>query len=307
MNIKQLETFYWAARLGNFTAAAERLNLSQSTVSMRIQELEQSLGVKIFDRSHRTARVSPKGKELMIYVERLIDLTTEIQQRISAAESITGLIRVGVAEIISVTWLPKFVRAFHEQYPNIIIEFDVALTMDLTSKLQNGFLDIVLAPGGVPGINFQVESLGSVDFEWLGSPSLDTGSKVFHPKDFEKWPIITLSEESYHHATILEWFKSNNAFYRRRDSCNSLSVIADLTMAGLGVSFLPTRCFAKEIKEKRLAVIKTSPKIPPVECFTMMPLGEFQPITQLISNMAVEISDFQNAPGSKAVKSPEKS
>ena len=55
MNLKQIETFYWAAKLGSFTAAAERLSATQSTVSMRIQELERDFGVALFDRRLRAA------------------------------------------------------------------------------------------------------------------------------------------------------------------------------------------------------------------------------------------------------------
>jgi DNA-binding transcriptional LysR family regulator len=63
MNLRQVETFYWAAKLGSFSAAAERMNATQSTVSMRIQEIERDLGVALFDRVQRTARLTPKGRE----------------------------------------------------------------------------------------------------------------------------------------------------------------------------------------------------------------------------------------------------
>ena len=109
MNIKQLETFYWAAKLGSFTAAAERLNATQSTVSMRIQDLEQTLDSALFDRSQRTARLTAKGRELMGYAEKLLSLVAEIQERISAPESIPGFLRLGVAEVVSTTWLPRFI------------------------------------------------------------------------------------------------------------------------------------------------------------------------------------------------------
>ena len=74
-NLKQLETFYWAAKLGSFTAAAERLNYTQSTVSMRIHDLEQNLGVSLFDRSQRTARITSKGRDLLKHAEELLNLS----------------------------------------------------------------------------------------------------------------------------------------------------------------------------------------------------------------------------------------
>ena len=62
--MQQLETFFWTVTLGSFSAAAEKLYATQSAVSMRVRELERTLGVELFDRTHRTARLTPKGREL---------------------------------------------------------------------------------------------------------------------------------------------------------------------------------------------------------------------------------------------------
>ena len=62
MNLKQLEAFLAIARHGGFIEAAERLNLTQSTISVRIKELEQDLGVLLFDRSRRQIQLTPKGR-----------------------------------------------------------------------------------------------------------------------------------------------------------------------------------------------------------------------------------------------------
>src|SRR5262245_4496229 len=77
MTLKQLQTFYWVCHLGSFIAAAERLHTTQSTISMRIHDLERSFGVELFDRSMRAIRPTAKGAELLVYVERLMKLTAE--------------------------------------------------------------------------------------------------------------------------------------------------------------------------------------------------------------------------------------
>ncbi len=295
MNVKQLETFYWAARLGSFTAAAERLSSTQSTISTRVQELEQTFGVQLIDRSHRTARLTAKGKELLNYAERVIALMAEMQEQVSAPESMSGQIRMGVTEVISVTWLPKFVKALHERYPKFVVEFDVGLTMNLVEKLRNGTLDLVLAPGQFPGLNFIVCSLGSVRFEWMGSPSLDIPSGPLAPHDLQNLPVITLSGESHHHGRIEAWFRGGKALLRRFDTCNSMSVVADLTMAGLGISLIPPLCYRNEIEGGKLRIIDTEPRMEPVEFFAMTLHDQFQPITQRIVELAVEISDFDGA------------
>ena len=172
MNIRQLETFYWAATLGSFTAAAERMNATQSTVSMRIQDLEEDFGVDLFDRSQRTARVTTKGRELVRYAQKLLNLTAEIRERVAAPNTTPGILRLGVAEMISVTWLPKLIRLLHDCYPKIVLEIDEALTRDLEDSLRAGTLDLILASGRVSGYDLLTHSLGTVDFRWMASPVL---------------------------------------------------------------------------------------------------------------------------------------
>src|SRR5262249_35910849 len=72
MNLRQLEPFYWVAKLGSFSAAADRLNATQSTVSMRIQDLERDFGHTLFDRGRRGARITAMGRELMRYAEEVL-------------------------------------------------------------------------------------------------------------------------------------------------------------------------------------------------------------------------------------------
>ncbi|MCF5293877.1 LysR family transcriptional regulator, partial [Pseudomonas syringae] len=64
ITLKQIEAIYWIVELGSFEAAATKLNMSQSAISKRVQELEDSFGVAIFDRSKRSARLTKKGLEL---------------------------------------------------------------------------------------------------------------------------------------------------------------------------------------------------------------------------------------------------
>ena len=183
MNIKQLETLYWAVKLGSFTAAAERLNSTQSTVSMRIQNLEIDFGIELFDRSQRTARVTAKGRELVKYVEQLLNLMAEIRERLSAPENIPGTLRLGVVEMVSVTWLPALVKELHESYPKIVLELDEALTQDLVAGLRSGALDLILAPGQMPEYDLNTRSLGTVEFVWMATPNLGVPDRRLKAQD----------------------------------------------------------------------------------------------------------------------------
>ena len=202
MNLRQLETFYWVAKLGSFSAAADRLNATQSTVSMRIQDLERDFGHILFDRGRRGARITAMGRELMRYAEEVLRLSAEMRERLAGSETMPGVLRIGVVEMISVTWLPRLVKAIHQTYPKLALELDEALTQNLVEDLNQGNLDLILAAGRIPGYNFNQVSLGTVEFAWMASPSLGLPERRLGPRDLQHWPVIALSRESYHHRSI---------------------------------------------------------------------------------------------------------
>lgn len=295
MNFKQLETFYWAAKLGSFSSAAQRLNATQSTVSMRIIELERDLGIELFDRSQRTARPTAKGRELMYFAEQALRLSLEMQQRIAAEDATPGVLRMGVAEMISVTWLPTLVKIIHERFPRMSVELDEALTHDLIDRLNQGSLDLILIPGRVPGYSVTPLSLGSVEFVWMASPTLDIPDRVLTPKDMQSYPVIALSRESYHHTSIEDWFRSADAYCRRMDTCKSFGVAASLAAAGLGLTLLPPRCHQADIASGRLKVIRTDPPFPRVEFTATSAIESMQAAAPKVARLAAEISDFDRA------------
>ena len=292
MNIRQIETFYWVVQLGGFAAAAERLNATQSTVSMRIQEIEKDLGVRLFDRSQRSARLTAKGRELVVYAEEMLRLNASIRERMAGPENLPGTLRLGVAEMISITWLPRLVKRIHESWPKIRLELDEALTQDLVERLNQGTLDLVLAPSRVPGNTLNHVSLGRVEFSWMASPELGLPEGVLGPRALQDWPVIALARESYHHTSIEEWFRSANAVCRRIDTCKSLGVAASLASAGLGLTLLPEHCYRAETDAGRLRVIPTAPKLPHVEFMATFSADNVMPAVRHIAALASEISDF---------------
>ena len=302
MNFKQLETFYWAVKLGSFSSAAQRLNSTQSTISMRIIELERDLGVELFDRTQRSARPTAKGRDLLQYAEEALRLSQEMQQQIAAEEATPGVLRLGVAEVVTLTWLPELVRRIHERYPKMTVELDEALTHDLIDNLNQGALDLVLVSGRVPGYSVTPVSLGFVEFAWMASPDFKFDGDVLTPKAMQALPVIALSFKSYHHTSIEDWFRAGDAFCRRMDTCKSLTVAASLAAAGLGLTLLPPRCFKDEIKKGLLKIIPTDPPFPPVEFTATSAVESMQAAAPKVARLAAEISDFDIPKTKKSVR-----
>lgn len=295
MTLKQLETFYWVHRLGGFAAAAQHLHTTQSAVSMRIQDLESSLGVSLFDRNQRAARLTAKGQELVPYAERLMAATSEIRHRIGDPKVLSGTVRLGVTEFVAVTWLPKLVGTINENYPDIALELDVDLTLTQLRKLQSGDLDVAVLPGPVDEPGLTNVSLGCVEFAWMASSKLGVPRKKLTPRDLHAWPLLTLTHESNLHKLLAKWFEASNATIRRTNACNSIGVLAALTIAGLGVSFLPHEHFAHDIAHGRLQVLNIAPRLPALEYFAVFDRRQIQPLSEVIAQLAQEASTFRKA------------
>lgn len=306
MTLKQLETFYWVCRLGGFAAAAKHMHSTQSGVSMRIQDLESSLGVSLFDRNQRSARLTAKGQELVQYAERLMTATSEIRHRIGDPKVLSGTVRLGVTEFVAVTWLPRLVGAINENYPDIALELDVDLTLTQLRKLQNGDLDVAVLPGPSEEPGLANLSLGSVEFAWMASRKLGVPREKLTPRDLHAWPLLIPTHESNLHKLLAKWFEEGNATIRRSNACNSIGVLAALTMAGLGVSYLPREHFAREIDDGRLQVLDIAPRLPDLEYFAIFEKRQIQPLSQTIAQLAQQNSTFRKTGNgvSKARRAP---
>lgn len=297
MTLLQLETFFWTVKLGSFSSAAQQLFTTQSTVSLRIRELERGLGVELFDRSARKAVLTPKGRELMEYATRLIDLSTEMVHRIAAPDVVAGTVRLGVAEVVSVTWLPRLIRALSERHPQVRLEMEEALTGDLIRALQLGEVEVVLAPGTPMLAQTDVRPLGSVEFAWMASPALALRPGLHGAAELAKLPVIGLKAQSFHHAAIDAWFRQAGAKCNYLARCKSMSVAASMTKAGVGISYLPLRCHREDLERGELQVIETDAPFRFVEFTASVSKERAYPLADAVAALAQELSDFDRGPG----------
>ena len=149
-----LETLIWIARLGTFAAAAERLNASQPTISVRMRELESQIGAKIFQRHGRNMALTIRGRELVKQAEALWANAEEFLLAPSAFALATGVVRIGSGEIAAATYLPTFVAELDRAFPTLNLEVEIDLTARLIRHLF-GVLILFLATGIVLGLGMQ--------------------------------------------------------------------------------------------------------------------------------------------------------
>lgn len=292
MNIRHLEAVVWISRLGSFAAAAEKLHLTQPTVSQRVKELENHLGVKLFKRSGRRAILNVRGRALIPLAEQMLGMEQTICKAVGNLTAIAGVVRVGVAELIALTWLPTLVAQVNQCYPDINIVIDVDLTGNLWTKFDQRKLDIVLLPGPVTKPHVRSIPLGGTTFSWIASPKLNIPDQVLGPREIAQWPVILLPAKSNIYEIIKRWFTDANVNFNNVGLCNNLQTIGTLTLNGLGISTLPAEIYQKEIDTNKLVVLKTTTPLPFIDYQAVYHGDRELMLEEIVANIAGEVSSF---------------
>lgn len=261
MNIQQLETFIWVARLKSFTKAADRLNATQSTISMRVSELERELGVQLIDRSQRQIQITGKGLDLLGYAEKVQILVSDIRSQVGDPKMITGTIRLAVAELIALTLLPRLVSRLNGLYPNAKVELEVGLRGNSYERLKSGELQLCILPTvGPPNPDFQYAALCDIQFRFMAGPDFrHSPSHHFTPAEIAEMPLIMLGPNSVVAEMQYNWLRQNGVSPRNVTQSNSMEISAGLVRSGLGVSFLPEEYYKEDLDAGRMVSLSTIP------------------------------------------------
>lgn len=263
LNLTRLRSFYWIARLGTYRAAARRLNVTQPTLSVRIRELERSLGLTLFQRDGRYVRLTSDGRLFFSYAENLVKLADEIESRVGNRGSLAGVLRIGAPDSFATTCLPQLVRDLEIAHPNLELEITVAVSADLAARLDRDELDMAIIMDAAVDRRVTLEALGILPHQWVTAPAMAT-RKISQPADLAKYRIITNPSPSRLFALIHEWFGSSGLRPPRICTCNSLNAINLLTQEGLGISILPVSIIRQELDRGELKIMPTKPKLPTI-------------------------------------------
>jgi DNA-binding transcriptional LysR family regulator len=292
MHVKQLETFLRIVETGSFAGAAQAMHTTQSTISARMRELESGLGVALFDRTGHRSTLTPRGRALLGRARDMVGMAAAIAREIGDTRAAAGVIRMGVAGLVAMTWLPRFMAAVRQRFPGILVELDVALTTPLVEKLDGGELDLALVNGPVRRAGLECVALGYDEFVWMAPASLPVPRRALTPAELAQWPILGLSEASHHYPVVEEWFHAGRAAYQPVVSCSNVRVLADLTLAGLGVSLLPRRSCQEALDAGQLRIIATRPRLAPVAFVALHKRDVIDPLISALAALARETSEF---------------
>ncbi len=239
MEIRTLRYFLEIAREGNMSRAAERLHVSQPTLSRVMKELEEELGKQLFTRSSYSIRLTDEGMLLRRRTEDLLDMADKIKDEFrTLGDTVRGDVYIGCAESCLIKYLAKAIKSLREKYPLIKYHIISGDTQQLDEKLKRGIYDfaIIAEPPDLSQYNYieipESDVWGVIMPE--GHPLAEKQSVT--AEDILPYPVF-ISRQAVN-ADIPRW--SNN-ITDKLDLCvtfNLANNVAMLVKEGLGLAFV---------------------------------------------------------------------
>jgi DNA-binding transcriptional LysR family regulator len=156
VTLRQLQVFESVARLASYTRAAEELHLTQPAVSMQVRQLEENLGVALFEQIGRRAQLTPAGEEVLRYARSIAGQLEEMQQVVAAIKGARGgRLRVSAATTANY-FIARLLAVFSRRYPGVEIRLDVTNRESLLHQLAENTVDMVVM--GRPPMELDVEA-----------------------------------------------------------------------------------------------------------------------------------------------------
>lgn len=292
ITLKQLEAVFWVARLGTFAAAADRLHTTQSAISKRINELEVFFSTALFDRSHRTPRLTSKGRDLLDTAEEMLQSRDRLLERMGKQIEEVRRFRIGITELIALTFLPRLISEVRLAYPALSFEPEIDVSTKLASRLLAGEIDFIIAPTAIRTSRFTSVPLRKLQLAWMASPSVVGDTRTLSLEEIAAWPILMQAGTSGIDAIYERWFESNNLSIRRAFAGNSLISLCSLTVAGVGISYLPAAYFADFVERGQLVVLQSTPVLPTVRYYAVYRNEGPLPLYSRVADLAQQLCDF---------------
>jgi LysR family transcriptional regulator, hydrogen peroxide-inducible genes activator len=258
VTLKQLRYFDALAREQHFGRAADACAVTQPALSMQIQDLEASLGIALVERTRNGIKLTPKGEEIAIRAQRLLnDVRNLVDYAQHAGGILSGTLRLGVIPSIAPYLLPPLLPLLKEKYPNLELYVRETQTQPLTDELVEGKLDVLLL--ALPMKNPDIETLPVFEDRFLLAvpKSKKLPGRVRATKDMVEGDRLLLLEEGHClRDQALTYCSLQQVDAINTFGASSLSTIVEMVSAGLGITLLPEICVGVEGRSRDIKVIR---------------------------------------------------
>jgi len=243
MTITQLKYVLAVAEHKNFTKAAERTFVTQPTLSMQIQKLEEELDILIFDRSKKPIELTPVGLKIVNQAKNIVNEAERMQDVVDQEKGfVGGEFRLGIIPTIMPTLLPMFLKTFSSRFPKVHLKIEELATQDIMTKLLDGHLDAAIA--ATPLGNEKIKERVLYYEPFVGyipeQHRLFEKNKI-DPSDLDLDDILLLEDGHCFRDGVINLCKSSKLTHTDTFelTSGSFETLVKLSHEGLGMTLLP--------------------------------------------------------------------
>lgn len=240
MNIARFKTLLAIARLGTFSDAANAVHRTPAAVSQQMKNLEDELGVSLFDRSKHPPELNPAGNALIPKARKLLDLYESIAATVQDDSKLEEELTIGPVPTTMTHLVPKALKVLQKQKPNLHVRVYPGLSNDLYTQVDRGFLDVALMtePQKVHAhINWQ--AFAAEPLVVIAAHEIPINDPI---ELLETYPYIRFARRAWVGKSIDDWILDNNVRVRESIEIDNLEAVAIWAYHGLGVSIVPANC-----------------------------------------------------------------
>lgn len=243
MTITQLQYVLAVAEHQNFTKAAKKSFVTQPTMSMQIQKLEEELDILIFDRSKKPITLTEIGEKIIVQARKIVNEANRMQDIVDQEKGfIGGEFSLGIIPTVMPTLLPMFLKTFNNRYPKVQLRIEELNTQEIISQLKDGYLDAAIA--ATPLNDEQIKERLLYYEPFVGyipeNHRLREQDKI-NPEDLNLQDILLLEDGHCFRDNIMNICKAS-----RKDSSEnfqlhsgSFETLLKLCDEGMGMTLLP--------------------------------------------------------------------
>jgi len=268
VNLELYRVFYTVAKCGSLTKAAEELYISQPAVSQSVKQLENQLGVRLFNRTHRGMELSAQGGKIIFNeVERALALLNQAENRVAEMKtSATGVIRIGASDTIFEYFLADKIVEFHERFPAVKIELMADFTPDTIEKLKANRCDVAFVNLPItedPELRLYGNCMRLNDIFIVGEKYKELMDERRIPlAKLKEYPLIMMDKNTVARRALDAFLSAHGEDLQPSIEVGSWDLMKRLVARGMGVGVIPREYAARELDLDELYEVKTDPALP---------------------------------------------
>ena len=256
MDFDVLVTFLEVAKQGNFSRAGQKVFRSQSAVSAQIHQLEEEYGEKLLDRAGKTVHLTPAGKVLLDYAQRMLTLRDE-SVRAVADQNVTprGVLAVGANEATCLYALPDVFGEYSRLYPLVQINIYRNFSRKIVERVETNVLDVGVVTLPVRSPSLKVHSVLRDRIVVMASPRHPLAKlAAVSAEEVAQYPLI-FPKSGYTRQVLDKLFRPYHEHLRISMELPSVGMIKNFVAAGLGVTLISSTFVQDEARAGHVALI----------------------------------------------------